>query len=671
MPRPVNCTSPRSLTNVIAPTLPAELASSPARRASLALATLLHDIGDQLEPLHRLLQHTGSYFATHTILLLENDSTDCTAQRMQQLCRTHANTVCLNYVGLKNALHRFLAPNPEASKGRHGQRFAKMSLLRNMLLLHATRLVDHEYVAFIDGDLAAKGRQWLPGRLQMATLQSATAGAGASAAGASAAGASAGGAPALPSLRWGGSTRGWDAPAVLGAVDRALRMTSSWSGSCAYSTFGEARWHYDVLALRLANHTPIPALARRARPTWDAAGWNERLSPRTISDMHLAMFAFSVPGYGNGGSSPSPALLPVRSCFGGLAVYSLPRLRVSRCRYDERASQCEHIALNECLEAAFPHSIYVDTEARVYYDEMSHAADHPPAVLSRAYTVTSTAARPMRVGHSGTGTGVVGQQHPVRSITAPVVESQHLATGAAHNHRRPPERGFAAAPPERGFAAAPPERGSAAAGFTPSQPAGGAATAADDLPLARSLAEGWPLASPRVQTPAVKRALQSAEARAGAMIDTSSTSTAPTTRGGISVGAAGACDVDALLGVLMNESCMERASYAAGPDATAPLGEEEVRLDPQRQAFLGTIWPGLGRLCTSCMHTLPIFITHYPPLRERRAILESRCATVAPTHCDATTNPCRLPRTHVARLTSMVPACPPLASGFATCARPT
>ena len=59
--------------------LPPPLANSSARHASLAIGVLLHDSGDRLTGLHALLQQTGGYFARHVILMLENDSADCTA----------------------------------------------------------------------------------------------------------------------------------------------------------------------------------------------------------------------------------------------------------------------------------------------------------------------------------------------------------------------------------------------------------------------------------------------------------------------------------------------------------------------------------------------------------------------------------------------------------------
>ena len=44
---------------------------------------------------------------------------------------------------------------------------------------------------------------------------------------------------------------------------------------------------------------------------------------------------------------------PLRSCFGGVALYSGAALRDTNCTYDQdtagAAADCEHVALNQCL----------------------------------------------------------------------------------------------------------------------------------------------------------------------------------------------------------------------------------------------------------------------------------------------------------------------------------
>jgi len=82
---------------------PAATHRAPASNAAIAFGVLLLNVGDRLEPLHALLQQTGLYFRRHLIMLLENDSSDCTAERMRQLCASHpATTLCMNVLGLKS-----------------------------------------------------------------------------------------------------------------------------------------------------------------------------------------------------------------------------------------------------------------------------------------------------------------------------------------------------------------------------------------------------------------------------------------------------------------------------------------------------------------------------------------------------------------------------------------
>jgi hypothetical protein len=72
-------------------------------------------------------------------------------------------------------------------------------------------------------------------------------------------------------------------------------------------------------------------------------------------------------------------LVPVESCFGGLAVYSLDALRESGCTYDEATDDCEHVALHRCLSNFAPDSAFLDTAATVYYDTESFKPDETNA----------------------------------------------------------------------------------------------------------------------------------------------------------------------------------------------------------------------------------------------------------------------------------------------------
>ena len=64
---------------------------------------------------------------------------------------------------------------------------------------------------------------------------------------------------------------------------------------------------------------------------------------------------------------------------------------------------------------------------------------------------------------------------------------------------------------------------------------------------------------------------------------------------------------------------MEHSSYADGPLPGVVADDEEQKGEAVRMAMLRS-----GGLCDGCNRSLPILITHYPPLSGRRATLEAR-----------------------------------------------
>ena len=66
--------------------LDASLQAVPARAAAVAIGALFQNAGNDLEKTYLLMQATVAHFSRHTILMLENDSRDCTAERMRRLC---------------------------------------------------------------------------------------------------------------------------------------------------------------------------------------------------------------------------------------------------------------------------------------------------------------------------------------------------------------------------------------------------------------------------------------------------------------------------------------------------------------------------------------------------------------------------------------------------------
>lgn len=100
-----------------------------------------------------------------------------------------------------------------------------------------------------------------------------------------------------------------------------------WAGACAQGLDMDGRY-YDSLAHRPAGSTAVPG-----QLGFDAWRW------RMKTGLRAAPHAAAYRGAG----------LPVRSCFGGAAVY--PWVAVAGARYDEATCDCEHVAWADALPA--------------------------------------------------------------------------------------------------------------------------------------------------------------------------------------------------------------------------------------------------------------------------------------------------------------------------------
>ena len=162
--------------------------------------------GNNVEPLTHLMHLSVRSFAKHLVLLVENDSSDCTAERMRLLCKQDQRTHCLNLVGLKardlrRSDYGLRSEYTEPAHGVRGEfggsaRFAKMAMLRNLVLMQVERLRQYhmypirmhtracimhvsrldmqverlrayDLFAFVDGDLLQQ-LEWLPTGIQVA-----------------------------------------------------------------------------------------------------------------------------------------------------------------------------------------------------------------------------------------------------------------------------------------------------------------------------------------------------------------------------------------------------------------------------------------------------------------------------------------------------------------------
>lgn len=330
--------------------LPPDLEYSSARNSSVVIGGLFLNNGVlNTRRIYRLMKRSVSYFADHSLILLENDSNDGTTWTLQSLCERDEDTLCINLRGFKKSLRRFQNDiDTSPHNAAFGQaRFSKMSWYRNMVLNRVTRMMTADYFVFCDPDLFKEA--WFPTVLEVAKeYESAKLG---------------------PPPKFGGYGHAWKAPSILQSIHRANEQQPDWSAICLYGTLGEKSSMYDMLAFRLSDQTPIPELAQKYRPGWSRDDWNFQLSGTSIerqlandTELHLAMFVFEY---------HSKELVPVRSCFGGMTIYKVSKLRESGCVYDERARDCEHVTLNNCLFEKYPNSIFLDTNSRINYDNVA------------------------------------------------------------------------------------------------------------------------------------------------------------------------------------------------------------------------------------------------------------------------------------------------------------
>jgi hypothetical protein len=281
-----------------------------------------------------------------------------------------------------------------------------MSYFRNLVLEQVKRLTAFDYAVILDPDLLDD--EWLPSHSDLIS------GAAAAAAASSATGEAGEAGPPCAlhrgekdeeeehvaaaghrgrTVRIGGSAKAWHPDTVLAMLDRAIKSgrapplkavaASSSSGYregrfsavCAYSAFSSERFNYDMLAFRLSRHTPIPAAAKACAPLRQWHEWNRFMSAPSVFKGRTKEAAL-VGTMGLFGFHRNQGFVPVESCFGGLAIYSLDALRESGCTYDEATDDCEHVALHRCLNLYSPDSVFLDTAATVYYDTESHKLDN-------------------------------------------------------------------------------------------------------------------------------------------------------------------------------------------------------------------------------------------------------------------------------------------------------
>ena len=143
----------------------------------------------------------------------------------------------------------------------------------------------------------------------------------------------------------------WPTSALLEAIGHETR----WQVLCAHTWYREGSL-YDAFALRLEG---VPKLrpsdfeSLRGRSFFPHALcgsqrlWGKRCDcgMEGLADENQTCSSCAA-------SSAANSLIPVESCFGGLALYHEDLLhKFKACKYDEGMDDCEHVALNSCLRS--------------------------------------------------------------------------------------------------------------------------------------------------------------------------------------------------------------------------------------------------------------------------------------------------------------------------------
>ena len=254
---------------------------SPAEGYNVAMVTLCRNAGTDLEPTLRSLTALGDIFRLCKLIVLENDSSDSTGSRLDQL----AGSAAFPNLEVHHPTITIVGDEAERS-GRHGPRLYRMAALRNAARAYMMAQPWYstlDYVIVVDCDLAFL--------------------------------------PSSYSLQYSFERTSFDVLCANG-----INWHTYVIGDLTY---------YDDFAYVDADGRRVP----ESKTCKD-------------KDTEICQFAFDY---------RKPELVPVRSCFGGLAVYRVEIM--TDCEYDGHT--CEHIALHECARAKGYDAIMVDTQLLV------------------------------------------------------------------------------------------------------------------------------------------------------------------------------------------------------------------------------------------------------------------------------------------------------------------
>jgi len=260
-----------------------------AASKSVIFGGLLRDVGDSAPLLLGTLRKAASAFERYHILLLENNSKDGTRAGLNKECKSK-DVWCFELD---------LPKTGRTSQGQHApSRVAHLVGLRQSLLEQVRRFTSlslagpaWDFLVLFDGDMFAQAGSGFHPSMLDALL-------------------------GFPAARLSEASLSGEGPSSL---------------SEASSILAESPW--DVICANQLTNWPKPG---RYRDTFALrkSSWREA---QLTNDDKTIYFSDN-------------RLIPVKSCFSGLALYSMRALEASGCNYTfENEDTCEHVTFHKCL----------------------------------------------------------------------------------------------------------------------------------------------------------------------------------------------------------------------------------------------------------------------------------------------------------------------------------
>ena len=288
---------------------------SKAAHATLLVGGLVRNAAQHLPRLRKKLESLADHFARVRVVFVENDSSDGTGAYLDSWAKAPTGRVTLKAIRLtlsqdkRVGVYRNRGELKAKGWGHDGVRL--LARLRNMYLAELRKEVEGS--TQVEGPERSFENYWI----LMVDADVGTE---------------------------------WSASFLLEAIGHEAR----WHALCAHSWYRSTDL-YDAFALRAAG---VQSLS----PLNFEEGTGRSFFPHALCGLQRQWGEHCGCGMGWShqgktcsscdASATARSLLPVDSCFGGLALYHENLLhKFKACRYDEGLDDCEHVALHSCMRS--------------------------------------------------------------------------------------------------------------------------------------------------------------------------------------------------------------------------------------------------------------------------------------------------------------------------------